>query len=499
MHWPARSLSFVALLRLSLAGTLRIDDSDPGVQYDDLWTNGDDIPDDTSLNWDGTLHYSNISGATAILNFTGELSRLRPIVTYAHRWPGTSIAVFGSFHPPGRYSMESRYSIDSQPPFAFIPSQEVSAPTHQTLFYSSPQFLYGQHTLVITNLGEQLFIDFFDVQNDSEITTPKSPSATTTSSKANSPLASIAAPTLSSDHGSPTTTNSTSVSIMPTITPVLSSRNATLPTTAIAGVSIACALFLALAGMTVWFRSKHNGRADSKLNNPDVSGGQSNLVLIYYYNAILGQKTEKLTTSSTDGVPVVDPSSPRMVTAVTSIDDRRPTVNAPLAPCPSTPTNDVFRTPLLAVSQDSPSPDSPHKDDAPKAASPSHLFSSSGLSADTSHLFDSDRQRLANVYAPSLGPDTATTASNMLLGMFQLPSLPSHSKSDVPGGVRISPVPDSFPDDEHATLSVSNRREQSRRVQEDGGVRLAGGPPGEARVEDYLGGWGDLPPPYQRF
>ena len=75
--------------------------------------------------------------------------------------------------------MQSLYSIDNQPPFAFISPQEVSASTHQTLFYSSPQFLYGQHTLVIKNLGEQLFLDFFDVQDETAQTPP--PTAPTAS------------------------------------------------------------------------------------------------------------------------------------------------------------------------------------------------------------------------------------------------------------------------------------------------------------------------------
>ena len=82
--------------------------------------------------------------------------------------------MYGSFHPPGRYSMQSQYSIDGQKPFVFLPGQEVPTAIHQTQFYSSPQFLYGQHTLVITNLGEQLFLDFFDVFDGNEPTTSRS-------------------------------------------------------------------------------------------------------------------------------------------------------------------------------------------------------------------------------------------------------------------------------------------------------------------------------------
>ncbi|KAI1788042.1 hypothetical protein LXA43DRAFT_895289, partial [Ganoderma leucocontextum] len=132
MHRCPCSLALITLLRLSLADALRIDDSDPTVQYSGPWTNGYNVPDDASLNWDGTLHYSNISGTTVTLKFTG-----------------TSIAVFGSFHPPGRYSMQSQYSVDGQQPFTFIPDQEVPTALHQILFYSSGQLPYGEHSLVV--------------------------------------------------------------------------------------------------------------------------------------------------------------------------------------------------------------------------------------------------------------------------------------------------------------------------------------------------------------
>ena len=72
MHWCPRSLPIIALLGLSLADALRIDDSDPAVYYHGPWTHGLEIPDDMSQNWDSTLHYSNIPNTTATLEFTGE-------------------------------------------------------------------------------------------------------------------------------------------------------------------------------------------------------------------------------------------------------------------------------------------------------------------------------------------------------------------------------------------------------------------------------------------
>ena len=182
MLWRTRSFPLITLIRLCLADALRIDDFDHMVTYDGAWTDGANIPDDVSKNWDSTLHYSNISGATATLKFTGELSNLlRPLETAAHRPLGTSIAVYGSLHPPGRYNMQSLYSIDGQPPFTFIPKRDVQTAIHQSLFYSSPQFPYGEHTLVVTNLGEQLFLDFFDIQDETHPTlSSTTPAASTT-------------------------------------------------------------------------------------------------------------------------------------------------------------------------------------------------------------------------------------------------------------------------------------------------------------------------------
>ena len=66
---------YLALFSLlsSFANTLRIDDSDAKILYQGAWTNGHEVLDNTSQDWDHTVHYSNSSGATATLTFTGEL------------------------------------------------------------------------------------------------------------------------------------------------------------------------------------------------------------------------------------------------------------------------------------------------------------------------------------------------------------------------------------------------------------------------------------------
>ncbi|KAM5545374.1 hypothetical protein V8D89_000987 [Ganoderma adspersum] len=201
MLWRTRSLSLIALLHLCLADALRIDDFDRTVIYHGPWTIGANIPDEAALNWDSTLHYSNISGATATLKFTG-----------------TSIAVYGSLHPPGRYNMQSLYSIDGQPPFTFIPNRDVQTAIHQSLFYSSLQFPYREHTLVVTNLGEQLFLDFFDVQDEAH---PTSSSTTPAASTTTTPIP----PSTSAFGGGQTVTVTASASAQPGTTNALATSD----------------------------------------------------------------------------------------------------------------------------------------------------------------------------------------------------------------------------------------------------------------------------------
>ena len=60
------------------------------------------------------------------------------------------------------------------------------------------------------------------------------------------------------------------------------------------------------------------------------------------------------------------------------------------------------------------------------------------------------------------------------------------------------------PTDERSASSVAGAPERLMRFEEDGGVRLAGGLPGEVLDEDGTGqrdsrGWVVQPPPYQRF
>ena len=158
--------------------------------------------------------------------------------------------------------MQSLYSVDGQPPFTFIPNRDVPTAIHQSLFYSSPQLSYGEHTLVVTNLGEQLFLDFFDTQDQPEqtsLSTIPSASVTSTLSLRNTTTTVIAEVPATSNISSGTT---------PTVTPLPLPQHPLLSTSALVGVVVGVASIVILAGLGVWFyRRQHMDGSDLEFNN----------------------------------------------------------------------------------------------------------------------------------------------------------------------------------------------------------------------------------------
>ncbi|KAM5545309.1 hypothetical protein V8D89_000922 [Ganoderma adspersum] len=130
---------------LALADSLIVDDWDPSLQWNGGWIG---LKDEPAPSWDRTLTWGNISSATVTLTFTG-----------------TSIQVFGAFKPVGVWSMQSQYAIDGGSPTTFVPPQEVSEEAYNQSFYHSGSLPEGEHTLKITNLGAQLWLDYFLVND----------------------------------------------------------------------------------------------------------------------------------------------------------------------------------------------------------------------------------------------------------------------------------------------------------------------------------------------
>ena len=330
--------SLITSLCLYFADALRIDDFNHTIKYSGAWTDEKNILDDVSSNWDSTLHYSNISGAKATINFTGELDNLLmpPTGFHAHRLLGTSIAVYGSFHPPGRYNMVSQYSIDGQLPYTFTPNPTVLVAIHRSLFYSSPQLPYGEHTLVVTNLGEQLFLDFFEVQDEMRSISSSAPSAASNTVTPTGTTTSVQPATTnvlgtsetqnmsdyprypgtmntsdSSHFATPTTLRSSSATqpttnaakipatsniengTIPTLTPLPRPQSATLATRAIAGMIVGGALIVMFSGLGVWFcrRRRMNG-SDSESDHLHTSSPKGQYDL--FTNRILPLETNCL-------------------------------------------------------------------------------------------------------------------------------------------------------------------------------------------------------------
>lgn len=190
-----------------------VDNADPTIQYKGAWTA------QTGLNnadyYAGTIVYANVSGATATLVFTGK-SPFRCLLSHTdlHRHPsvigiGNCVKVFGAIvAPPGTYNMLSTYTIDGGPPTVFQPPSEITTPMYNQLFFGSGTISYGLHTIVVKNMGEQFWLDtiVFDVPDPIPSSVPSSSTQETTPGTPQ-------APPSSSDPIHATTTNSPSQSL----------------------------------------------------------------------------------------------------------------------------------------------------------------------------------------------------------------------------------------------------------------------------------------------
>ncbi|KAI0826720.1 hypothetical protein BC628DRAFT_212889 [Trametes gibbosa] len=130
----ARSAVFAALAVI-------VDNANPAIQYTGTWSPQAGL--NTTDFFAGTIAFTNTSGVTATLSFTGY---------YA--------SVYGAFvAPPGTYNMLSTYSIDGGAPTVFQPPSRIEAPMYNQLFFRSGTLPYGDHTIVVQNLGEQFWFD----------------------------------------------------------------------------------------------------------------------------------------------------------------------------------------------------------------------------------------------------------------------------------------------------------------------------------------------------
>ncbi|KAI0738917.1 hypothetical protein C8Q80DRAFT_217984 [Daedaleopsis nitida] len=70
--------------------------------------------------------------------------------------------------PPGTFDFRSQYSIDGGPSTQFVPPTTYPQWLYRRPFFLSGDISSGAHTLVITNLGEQFWLDYIQVEADAE-------------------------------------------------------------------------------------------------------------------------------------------------------------------------------------------------------------------------------------------------------------------------------------------------------------------------------------------
>ncbi|KAI1788038.1 hypothetical protein LXA43DRAFT_670403 [Ganoderma leucocontextum] len=187
----AAAAAFLVVARAT--ATITVDDGDPGIQYHGTWVHNL-INDPKDLNYGGSVTFTNVSGSTATYKFTGESESGRaPHGEIEHTrtgtTAGTAIAVFGAFEVAGTFSMHSTYSIDGGPATDFIPASTTVRAAYRQKFFQSGTLSDGEHTLVIANVGRELWLDYLLITPPPQSTTAitsalsqnvQAPSASTT-------------------------------------------------------------------------------------------------------------------------------------------------------------------------------------------------------------------------------------------------------------------------------------------------------------------------------
>ncbi|KAI0767848.1 hypothetical protein C8Q74DRAFT_984680 [Fomes fomentarius] len=141
MRTLLRILSISTFFSSTICATAAIDDSDPRVHYSGSWTR---IAKADPQNWQSTLTYSNVSSAQAMYTFT---------------W-AVQVMVMGAFPRAGTFAMRSKYMIDNEHPVFFEPAGTIRVPQFRQKFFVSNPISPQDHTLTITNLGEEFYLDF---------------------------------------------------------------------------------------------------------------------------------------------------------------------------------------------------------------------------------------------------------------------------------------------------------------------------------------------------
>ncbi|OCH86776.1 hypothetical protein OBBRIDRAFT_204098 [Obba rivulosa] len=133
---------FLSCITGAADNVLKVDDSDTRIAYSkNSWTHQD-----------GTCQYNNTVSLCRVLGGTASFS-----------FVGTHISVFGTRGPTGVYQENSSYVVDDGVPAFWTNASDILSVECQVQFYASPQLPESEHTLVITNFGDWLWLDFLEV------------------------------------------------------------------------------------------------------------------------------------------------------------------------------------------------------------------------------------------------------------------------------------------------------------------------------------------------
>ena len=161
---------------LAQGNIVTIDDADSTIEYHGFWIPNPGVPDTPMNNYGGTLTFSNASGSTATVSFTGEPSRCdaglrHRVLTAAVRaileldGAGSKVAVYGAYNV-GTFDMNAHFTIDDGEPTGWFPPSTNTQWQYRRQYFQSAEIPNGEHTLVITNLGDQFWLDFIQVEVD---------------------------------------------------------------------------------------------------------------------------------------------------------------------------------------------------------------------------------------------------------------------------------------------------------------------------------------------
>ncbi|TFK37827.1 hypothetical protein BDQ12DRAFT_736014 [Crucibulum laeve] len=264
---------------------LRIDDQDPSIVYSPgQWKKAGSVNE-----YEGTTMETLASGATSQLQFTG-----------------TSIAVFGTI-PKRLYGIQgnpnSTYSLDGQFVYQFAPSREDDTQYNVT-FYQSNTLPLGNHTLLVTSLGNELtfYLDYFQINGD-----PSTTGSLISTSLLSTPTTTLSPTPAAASQLTPST-NSTGIS-------AVSSSNDTLIGPIVGGILGGFTLLAAVLACLVMYVRRRRRR------KPDMS--------VDSMHQVIASKYSQNGNIYTNGEFYLTPIPPSIPPAYTAHDDMKPYANAP--------------------------------------------------------------------------------------------------------------------------------------------------------------------------